>query len=181
MKILRALTQRRAAAALTLALLAVPGLPTVANAVLPEPQRDNAGTTDVVDIATDAGNAIVLRPPAGWRISDRGNQAVLRDGDSVVLVRIFDRGDRDPQAVAQRLMRADRVRGISTALDGGTISTADGALSGTTCVAVSENVTGSCAFLADDDVVVSVLALGSPDDPALPIAKLVEPITRDQR
>ena len=72
---------------MTLALLAVPGLPTVANAVLPEPQRDNAGATDVVDIATDAGNAIVLRPPAGWRISDRGNQAVLRDGDSVVLVR----------------------------------------------------------------------------------------------
>lgn len=167
--------------ALALALLAVPGIPGVAAALLPETRWETARVTDVVDIATDEGNAIVIRPPDGWQVSDRGNQVVLRDGASVVLVRIFDRGDRDPQAMARRLMRADRVRGISSAPDGGTISTADGTLTGTTCLAVSENATGSCAFLADNDVVVSVVTLGGPDDPPPPIESLVESITREQR
>ena len=95
-----------------------------------------------------------------------------------VLVQVYDRSDRDPNAVAQRLIRSNRVAGVTSALDGGRIASADGGLTGETCVAVADNRTGTCAFLADDEVVVSVLALGDAEHPAPAIDEVVSDLTR---
>ena len=75
-------------------------------------------------------------------------------------------------------MRANRVQGMPAALDGGRIASTDGDLTGDTCVVVTDNLTGTCAYLADDDIVVSVIALADADHRALPIADVVGPLAR---
>lgn len=174
----RRLTQRPVAAALALGLLAIPGVPMVANALLPERDWETAATDTQVDLYTADGHGVVIVAPDGWQAQDNGDTAVLRADGSVVLVQVYDRSGRDPESVAQRLMRANRIQGVSSALDGGTVESTDGTLTGQTCVVVTTDTTGSCAYLMDDDVVVSVLSLGRAGRPALPVADLVGPMTK---
>jgi hypothetical protein len=176
----RRLTQRGPALLLAIGLIAIPGVPSLANALLPEANWDTAEASEQVDIISRDGNRVLVIPPAGWEIQDHGDTATMRTDGSVVLVSIYDKSNRDPDRVAERLMRANRVQGVNTALDGGHVATADGSLSGNTCVAVSGRSTGTCAFLTDDDVIVSVLALGDPDHPAPPVSEIVAPITKGQ-
>lgn len=177
----RRLTQRPAAAALAVGLLAIPGLPMLADAVLPEPDWETAETAQQVDVYTAEGHGVVVVAPDGWEAQDDGDSAVLRADGSVVLVQVYDRSGRDPESVAQRLMRANRIQGISSALDGGTVTSADGTLRGQTCVVVTTDTTGTCAYLMDDDVVVSVLSLGRAGQPGPPIADVVGPMAKQDK
>ncbi len=150
----------------------------LADAALPESSWYTVEDDEQVDIATAEGNRLSVVAPDGWVAQDLGDGAVLRAEGSTVLIQVFDLEGRDPDAVAQRLIRLNRVQGISSALDGGRIASADGTLSGTTCMAVTQAAAGTCAFLADEDVIVSVVALG-PTAP--PIADVVGPMTRTPR
>jgi hypothetical protein len=172
------LTQVPAAFALGLGLLAVPGIPLIADALLPERESDVVGPNTEVDLLSMEGNVVVVSPPPGWTALDNGDSATLRDDQSFVLVQVYDLLDRDPAAVAARVMRANRFGGISAALDGGQVRSDDGTLSGETCVVVTAEETGTCVFVADDDVVISVLSIGA-DAP--PVTDIVERISRGQQ
>lgn len=173
------LTQKRAALALAAGLLAVPSIPMLLEAVVPETAWATAtsGGADV-EIVSAGGAGVEVSAPDGWETQDNGDSAVLRSEGATVLIQVYDRAGREPAAVAQRLMRANRVEGMPSAPDGGHISTTDGDLTGDTCVVVTEQLTGTCAYLADDDIVVSVITLGDTDHPALPIADVVGPLAR---
>lgn len=148
-------------------MLAVPAVPALLAAAVPDPEwKVAAPGSDAVEIITPGGHAVTVTAPDGWETLDEGDSVALRSAGVTVLVEIYDRADRDPDAVAQRLIRSHRVAGLTSALDGGQIASADGALSGDTCVVVAENRTGTCAFLADEDVVVSVITLGDAETPA---------------
>ncbi|WP_304118746.1 hypothetical protein [Mycolicibacterium bacteremicum] len=175
------LTQKRAALALGIGLVAVPVVPLAANAALPE--RDwSTGAAEVtpIELVTAEGERVAVAAIDGWQVTDHGSSVTMHDDGAVVIIEAYDRLDRDPAAVAQRLMRANRLSGVSAALDGGVISGRDGsALTGDTCVAVTTTTTGSCAFLYDDDIVVSVVALADPDSPAPAIDAVAGLITRE--
>ncbi|MET0702191.1 MAG: hypothetical protein ABWY93_21260 [Mycobacterium sp.] len=176
----RRLTQRKAALWLAIGFLAVPTVPLIFDVLLPERDWDTAEAVDKVDLVSEDGHRIVVVPPDGWEIHDLGDVAVMRTDGVEVTVSIYDTFDRDPDQVAQRLMRANRVQGINSALDGGHVATADGSLSGDSCVVVTEESTGTCAYLVGDDVMVSVLAVADPDRSAPAIADVVAPITKGQ-
>jgi len=179
----RRLSQLPAAIALGIALIAVPGIPLAANAALP--QRDWSSEADTADgrleLSSANGVPVSIDLLDGWEVIDQGQSALFRKDRAVIAINVYDRMNRDPAAMAVRLMRANQLSGVSSALDGGIISASGrpGGLSGDTCVAVAANATGSCAFLADDDVVVAVLSLGDPDAPAVPLASLVDGISRE--
>ncbi|WP_131701313.1 MULTISPECIES: hypothetical protein [Mycobacteriaceae] len=178
----RRLTQKPAAFALGIGILAVPLIPVTANAVLPE--RDwsaDAEEVTPVELVTDDGERIAIGAMDGWQIIDRGSSVIMREDGNLVLIQAYDRMDRDPAAVAQRLMRANRVDGVSAALDGGVISGNGATLSGDTCVAVTTDTTGTCAFLYDDDVVVSVIALTDPASQGPDIETIAGLITREKQ
>jgi hypothetical protein len=178
---LRSLTEKKAAFALAALIVAVPVVPMVIEAAAPE--RDwtvAAPGSDAIEIVSAAGHGVVVTAPQGWETRDDGDTVALRSDGKTVLVEVYDREERDPALVAQRLIRANRVAGWSSALDGGQIISADGTLAGDTCVVVAENRTGSCAFLADDEIVVSVITLGDPENPAPAITEIVAPLTRSQ-
>ncbi|MCV7226770.1 hypothetical protein [Mycolicibacterium komossense] len=174
----RRLTQRPAAVALAAGLIAVPGLPMLANELLPEPAWESAEATQQVDVYTAEGHGVVVTAPDGWEAQDNGDSALLRADGSIVAVQVYERSGRDPESVAQRLMRANRIQGISSALDGGTIASVDGTLTGQTCLVVTTDMTGTCAYLMDDDVVVSVISLARPGQPAPPIVDVVGPMMK---
>lgn len=168
----------RAALLLAAGLIAVPGIPMAAAAMVDDDAWDSgSGTTRV---ASEDGNAIVVAGPAGWDAREFGNGVSFRSGDELVIVQVFDREGRDLEAVARRLMRADRLTGASAALTGQTVTTADGTLTGEGCELVAGDRLGECAFLADDDVIVWVQTLGTPDQPAPPLDLVVAPIGREQ-
>lgn len=172
----RRLTQRGAALALGVGLLAIPGVPAIADALLPERAWETAGFDEAIEVTTAGGITVTAEPPEGWQIQDSGDSALLRHGTATVMIQVYDLEDRDPAQVTQRLMRSARFDGISTALDGGRITTADGALTGDTCVAVTSRATGTCAYLTDGDVLVAVTSLGVPDSPAAPLTDIVAPL-----
>lgn len=177
----RKMTQKPAAFALAAGLLAIPLVPMLLEASLPEREWADAGSGGAeVEIVSAEGNGIVVTAPDGWQTQDNGDSAVLRADGTAVIIQVYDRADREPEAVTARLMRSNRVEGMPSALDGGQISSADGDLTGTTCVVVTETLTGTCAYLTDEDVVVSVIALGDADHPAPPIADIVGPLTRTE-
>ncbi|MGY4708783.1 hypothetical protein ACXDF8_04315 [Mycolicibacterium sp. CBM1] len=178
----RRLTQKRPAAVLAALMLAVPLVPVILDATLPSREWNPAEAgAEQLSAVTDEGNVVAVETPQGWQALDQGDSAVLRNSDVTVLVEVFDRDQRDPDAVTDRLIRLHRIQGITSALDGGHITSPDGALDGHTCVAVTESATGTCAFLHDDDVIVSVVALGSPGQPAPPIGQVIDLITRTKQ
>ncbi len=88
------------------------------------------------------GAAVAIAAPDGWQVQNLGDQAILRGDGGAVFVQLYDLDGRDPQAVAKRLMRSNRVDDVHTTLDGGgRIATADGSLSGDTCVALTDQAT----------------------------------------
>jgi hypothetical protein len=175
----RRLTQKRAGFVLAVGLLAVPLIPMVLEAVVPEREWDAAapGGSEVELVSAD-GHAVAVTAPNGWQARDDGDSAVLRRDGGLVLVQVYDRAGREPGAVTERLLRANRVQGMPAALDGGQIASADGEFAGDTCVVVTDDLTGTCAYLADDDVVVSVIAFGDPGHPVVPLADIVSPLAR---
>lgn len=177
----RKLTQKPTALALAAGLLAVPLIPMLLEAALPDrewAEADSGGS--VVEVVSAEGNGIVVTAPDGWQTQDSGDSAVLRSDGAAVIITVYDRADRDPEAVTERLMRSNRVQGMPSALDGGHVASADGDLTGDTCVVVTETLTGTCAYLTDSDIVVSVIALGDAEHPAPPIADVVGPLTRTE-
>jgi hypothetical protein len=177
----RRLTQRGAALALAAGLLAVPGIPLVLDAVLPTRVWETITAADEdVSVSTKTAN-FPIAIPAGWTARPIGSGAVLRNGSSRVLFQAYDVGDRDIDVVQQRIMRATRIGGITTAFDGGDIATADGGLRGRTCVAIADDSTGPCAYLTDGDVVVMVTSLGTPEAPAAPLDAFVAPLVKEQQ
>lgn len=175
----RRLQQKGAAAALAATLIAIPAVPSVLDAVLPERVWDDtAATGPVVDITSVDGNVVDVAVPDGWESQDSGNRVFLRTDGATVIVSVFDREGRDPRSVAERVMRKQTIQGWASAWDGGQISSTDGALRGDTCVAIVGDATGSCAFLADDDVVVAVTSLAKPGAAARPMPEIIDTITR---
>jgi len=174
------LKQKSAALALGAGLLAVPLLPITADAVLPE--RDWSAAADEsapLELITENGDRVAVRAIDGWQVTDHGSSVRMRGERAVVVISAYDRSDRDPAAVAHRLMRANRIGGVSAAFDGGVITAKDEtSLAGDTCVAVTATATGSCAFLYDDDVVVSVIALAEPQGSVPPIDAVAELVSR---
>lgn len=158
----------------------MPGVPTLVNAWLPERDWEAAESADVMTLTSVEGTTVAIAAPDGWQVQNLGDQAILRGDGGAVFVQLYDLDGRDPGAVAARLMRSNRVDDVHTTLDGGTIATADGSLTGDTCVALTDNATGSCAYLSDDDVMVSVIALGSTRESTPAIADVVAPFTREQ-
>jgi len=174
------LVERGPALALAIGLLAVPGIPTLVNSWLPETIWETAESVDAMTLTTVEGQSVAIVAPDGWQVQDLGDQAVLRGDGGTVLLQVYDLDGRDPEAVAKRLMRSNRVGDVRTTLDGGRIATADGSLSGDTCVALTDDATGSCAYLSDGDVMLSVIALGSSRQSTPAIADVVAPFTREQ-
>ncbi|MGE2718118.1 hypothetical protein [Mycolicibacterium celeriflavum] len=168
----------RAALVLAVGLIAVPGIPMAAAAMVDDDAWQSASETTMV--ASEDGNEIAVAGPAGWDTREFGNGVSFRSGDELVIVQVFDRGGRDVDAVARRLMRADRLTGASAALTGENVTTADGTLNGVGCELVANDRLGECAFLADDDVIVWVQTLGTAEEPAPPLDLVVAPIRREQ-
>ncbi|MCX2930155.1 hypothetical protein ORI20_07710 [Mycobacterium sp. CVI_P3] len=178
----RSLTQKPAALVIGALMLAVPLVPMIADATLPPRQWNPAEpSAEELTAVTEDGDVVVIETPQGWEALDGGDSAVLRHDGAAVYVDVYDRGDRDPDAVAERLIRQHRIQGITSALDGGTIELPDGTLTGDTCVVVTASATGTCAFLHDDDVIVSVLSLAEPGQPAPPISQVLELFSRRQQ
>lgn len=175
-----AMRQKRAAAALVAGYIVLVSIPDIVNASVPSPRvtASSDRSTATVQIFTDQGAGVSITAPTGWDIDNSGNSATLRNGDAVSILEIFDRDGREPDAVTERLIRAHHVSGISSVLDGGTIATRGGNLTGSTCVAVTTGRFGTCAVLADDDVIVSVIALGNATQPAPSLADLTSTLTR---
>ncbi|OFJ52071.1 hypothetical protein [Mycolicibacterium grossiae] len=175
----RHLTQRPAAAALAATLLAIPGIPLLADAVLPERTWEPAAAVGpTVDILSADGHGVTVGVPDGWESQDQGDGAVLRTAGATVIVSVYDRNAREPRALADRVMRSNRLAGIHAAWDGGRVGSTDGSLTGDTCVAVTTDAAGGCAFVVDDDVVVSVISLADADHPAVPVTDVVAPLRR---
>jgi hypothetical protein len=172
------LAQMRPAAWLTVGFLAVPGLPMLAAQLLAADPWETA--EGPVQLTTDAGSEVVVSSPPGWDVLASGDGVSFRSGHALIAVQANDRDGRDVVAVAERLMRIERLEGINAALTGEDIATGDSALSGQTCVLVGDKVIGSCAFVADDDVVVWVQVMGTVDDPAPNLSDVVRTITRGQ-
>ncbi|MGV0786936.1 hypothetical protein ABQF33_08445 [Mycolicibacterium sp. XJ2] len=170
--------QVRAALLLAAGLIAVPGIPMAAAAMVDDDAWQPGSET--AQVASEDGNQVVVVGPSGWDAREFGNGIGYRSGAELVIVQVFDRGGRDVDAVARRLMRADRVTGSSAAMTGETITTADGTLTGEACELVAGDRLGECAFLADDEVIVWVQTLGTADQPAPPLDLVVAPIRRDQ-
>ncbi len=178
----RRLQQKRPAFILAALMLAVPLVPMILDAALPEREWNHAeNSSERVIALTDKGNAIAVETPQGWEALDQGDSAILRKDDVRVLVEAFDLDGRDPEAVTERLIRLHRIQGITSALDGGTVTAPDGSLGGRTCVVVTESDSGTCAFVHDGDVIVSVVSLGTSEQPALPIGQVIELITKDNK
>ena len=131
---------------------------------------------------TSASLGAVWRVAPGWQARESPTGLVLRsESGTRIMVQAYDRGGRDLDAVVRRLIRADRVLGANAALTEGVMSTTDGSLSGPPCVIVTvDETSGPCAFLADDDIVVSVQSLGSRAVPALPLSGLLDTISRSR-
>jgi hypothetical protein len=176
----RRLTQRGAAFWLAAGLIAIPAVPTVLDIALPERNWDTVEAADQVDIISANGNSVVIDPPDNTKIQDQGDSAVLRTNTATITVAIYDKSDRDADLVTQRLLRMNRVEGINAALDGGNVATGDGALTGASCVLVAGESSGNCAFLSDDDVIVSVLTVADPGETAPPIDVIVGLLTKGQ-
>jgi len=174
------LQERGPALALAIGLLAVPGVPTVVNAWLPEREWETAESADAMTLTSVEGASVGIDAPDDWQVQNLGDQAILRGDGGAVFIQVYDLDGRDPGAVAKRLMRSNRVGDVHTTLDGGRIATADGSLSGDTCVALTDEATGSCAYLSDGDVMLSVIALGSSRESTPAIADVVAPFTREQ-
>jgi hypothetical protein len=172
------LAQRRPAAWLTVGFLAVPGVPMLAAELLAADPWETADGP--VQLTTDAGSEVVVSAPPGWDVLASGDGVSFRSGEALIAVQANDRDGRDVVAVAERLMRIERLEGVNAALTGEEIATGDRALSGQTCVLVGDKVIGSCAFVADDDVVVWVQVMGTVDDPAPNLSDVVRTITRGQ-
>ncbi len=168
----------RAALLLAAGLIAVPGIPMAAAAMVEDDAWQSA--SDTTTVASEEGNEIAVAGPSGWDAREFGNGVSFRSGDELVIVQVFDREGRDLGAVARRLMRADRLTGASAALTGENVTTADGTLTGVGCELVAGDRLGECAFLADDDVIVWVQTLGTADQPAPPLDLVVAPIGRGQ-
>ncbi|MCV7299696.1 hypothetical protein H7J93_08610 [Mycobacterium barrassiae] len=171
--------EKRAAMLLAAGLIGVPGIPMAAASMVDDDAWQSASETALV--ASENGNQIVVAGPPGWDEREFGNGISYRNGDELVIVQVFDRDGRDVGAVAQRLMRADRITGASAALTGEDVATADGSLIGQACELVAGDRLGECAFLADDDVIVWVQTLGSVDQPAPPLDVVLAPIGREQQ
>jgi hypothetical protein len=175
------LVQKRAAAWLTAGLLAVPGVPILAAQWLAPDLWEPAGTAGPVELTTNDGNEVLVASRASWDVLKSGDAVSYRSDGALIEVQVYDREGRDLEAVAQRLMRANRLAGINAALTDENIATDDHALSGRTCVMVGDETVGSCAFVADDDVIVWVQVLGTVEDPAPELSDVVGPITRGER
>ncbi|MBO0679187.1 hypothetical protein JRC04_17115 [Mycolicibacterium sp. S2-37] len=161
------LAEKRAALGLAAVLIGIPLLPNLVSAFLPPMQWETVeggAPQDHVDIYTADGSGVSVEAPDGWQAEDHGVAVALSNGDARAFVRVFDLDGRDPQDMQQRVMRKDRVDiGFHEALDGGHITSGDGVFTGDTCVAVTADEVGTCAFLTDGDVLIAVLSLGSPD------------------
>ncbi|AQT82839.1 hypothetical protein B1R94_15415 [Mycolicibacterium litorale] len=163
-------------------MLAVPLVPMILDAALPQRQWNAAeAAAEQVTATTNEGNVVAVETPQGWEALDQGASAVLRNDGVTVLIEAFDRDQRDPDAVTDRVIRLHRVQGFTSALDGGRITSSDGRLGGQTCVVVTDSATGTCAVLHDDDVIVSVITLAEPGHPAPPLGQIVDLITRGQQ
>ena len=175
-------TQKKAAAALAAGLIAVPGVPLLAEAASPIDDWSPTAVGQVMTVTSADGHDITMAPPPGWQVRESPTGLALRsESGNRIMVAVYDRGGRDLDAVARRLMRADRVLGANSSLTEGVVSTTDGSLSGPPCVVVTvDETSGPCAFLADDDVVVSVQSLGSRAAPAPPLSGLLDTISRNR-
>jgi hypothetical protein len=105
----------------------------------------------------------------------------MRQGEAEATIHAVDLEGRDPGSVAERLIRASWVDGLSTTLDGGTMTNADGTLSGPTCVAVTRSHTGSCAYLNDDDVMIFVESIGTAGQPAWELGDIVDALSNERK
>ena len=175
------LTQKSAAIALGLAMIALPTVPEVLDVVLPQPEwaaaEPGEGDASVVDLYTMGGAAIEVAVPDDWVPDNHGDSATLYGPGQMILVQVYDREGRDVDIVTQRLMRANRIGGITTALDGGHVGALGGSLAGQSCVAILESMSGPCAYLANDDMLVSIMALSDPEEaegPAPSVAEVAE-------
>lgn len=134
-----------------------------------------------VEVATESGEVITTVPPDGWEVASVPGGVVWESGDAFVRIEAHDLDGRDVDAVGERLMRMDRIRGFSPAFDGGRAQSGDGNLTGQTCVVTAAGRSGTCAVLADGDVVVLAQTLGDADTPALPLQDVLAAIGRADR
>lgn len=168
----------RPALGLGVGLIAIAAVPTVAAMlVLGDAEGDPQPDGPVAAISAE-GAVVSVDPPADWLVSQQGSMVMYQSGDARVFIEVYDRGGRDVDRVTERLMRLDRLRGISSALDGGTISSGDGELAGATCVLTAPGAVGRCAALADDDVVVFVQTVGTAGDPPLGLDEVAASLSR---
>ncbi|MGB3484993.1 MAG: hypothetical protein WBB07_22585 [Mycobacterium sp.] len=172
------LTHKSAAVALGFALLAIPVVPQIIDVALPEREWATDGAADdgdgVVDLFTTAGTAIEVSVPDDWIPENNGDSATLHGPNQMIMIQVYDRAGRDTDIVTDRLMRANRISGINSAFDGGRVEAADGALSGKTCVAILEGMSGTCAYLANDNLVVEMMALSNIEDGGEPAPSMAE-------
>jgi hypothetical protein len=172
------LRQLGVAVGLAAGLVAVPGVPVAAARFVPDESWRPVTDRAAVSVTTDDNAGVTLVPPLGWQARDIPNGVMYHSADSVYTVRVYDRDeDKDMVAVAQRVLRAERLGGISAGFVDQPVATADGSLSGRACVLVSDQSVGQCAFLANSAVVVFVESLGSSSARAAPLDPIIGPMT----
>ncbi|MGE2834071.1 hypothetical protein [Mycobacterium sp. SMC-4] len=175
----RRLTDKRAAFFLVLGMLAVPVIPG-----LFAPHGDDQTSpvdAESVQLATESGLVVTAVPPDGWDVEQAPGGVVWRSGDALVLIEAHDLDGRDVDAMGERLMQMNRRSGFSPAYDGGRAQTGDGNMTGQTCVVTTVGMSGTCAVIADSDVVVFAQSLGDVDDPALPLDEVLAVIGRAEQ
>lgn len=169
-------TEKRSAAWLLAALLAVPALPTFIAGLLPSPAWDTVAEDHRETLVSDMGGALAFTPPAGWEMRRSSSRASFRSGERAIFVEIIARNERDPAVVAERSLRRDAFGGVHASFDGGAVSAAALDLSGPTCTLVAEGRVGRCAVLSNDTLIVRIQSLGSADEPALPLETFIASI-----
>lgn len=164
-----ALVQKKAAFWLLLIMLAIPGLPLAAAIIMPDDMDLEEAFDGPRMLETDDGILMSFLPPGGWRGRGSPTSSSFHDGDRHIFIEIIDRDDHDPQTVGRRLMRRDAIAGITSAFDGGVLDLPELGLTGQTCTLIVRDSVGRCALLEDDDIIMLVQTVGTPEQPALPL------------
>lgn len=175
----RRLTQMRAAFWLLLVMLAIPGLPLAVAIALPDDMDLEEASEDPRMLETDGGILMAFQPPAGWRGRGSPSDSSFHDGNRHIFIEVIDRNDHDPQTVARRMMRRDAMAGLASAFDGGSVDLPELGLTGRTCTLIVRDSVGRCVLLEDDDIIMLVQTVGTPEEPALPLEEVLARLSRD--
>ena len=164
---LERLTHRAAAILIAAALAASWVVPALLSAATPR-HTIPVEAGEVREIDTHTGRTVQFRAPFGWeerRLYDGLNAEFVQDAQGRSILVSVAVGAIDFETSAPRRLDWLDSEGVTAALDGGTVSTANG-FQGRSCIALrpESHAIGPCAVVHVDDVIVTVVATGKEDE-----------------